>query len=66
MEYTLKDLKTISAALVVQEKSVIRLAAKEGQPESVAVEYRKVAQEISSVMKKVAADLSEKEGKDKK
>lgn len=52
------QLKTIAAALVVQEKSVNRLAAKEGQPESVAAEYRKVAVEIAAVMKAVNAELA--------
>lgn len=50
--FSVSELKVIAAALVVQEKSVLRLAAKEGQPESVAAEYRKVATEIQSVLRK--------------
>lgn len=57
--FTLSELKVIAAALVVQEKSVLRLAAKEGQPESVAAEYRKVANEIQSVMRKVVNGIDE-------
>lgn len=33
------------------EKSVQRLAAKDGQPETVAVEYRKVGSEIADCVK---------------
>lgn len=56
--FTKAELKVIAGALVVQEKSVNRLAAKEGQPESVAQEYRKVAVEIAEVMKKVNLEQS--------
>lgn len=66
MEYDVKQLKVIAAALVVQEKSVNRLAAKEGQPESVAAEYRKVSQEIGEVMKVVIRDIDAKSEKVKK
>lgn len=51
--FTKAELMDIAAALVVQSKSVARLAAKEGQPESVAVEYRKVGARIDGVYKKV-------------
>ena len=54
--FDLKQLAVIKAALVVQSKSVMRLAAKEGQPESVAQEYRKVGQEIAEVFKVVEAE----------
>lgn len=47
------ELSVIASALVVQEKSVGRLAAKDGQPESVANEYRKVAESIRVVMRHV-------------
>jgi hypothetical protein len=63
MDYDVRQLKVIAAALVVQEKSVNRLAAKEGQPESVAAEYRKVSQEIGEVMKIVIRDIDEKVSK---
>lgn len=36
---------------------MLRLAAKEGQPETVAAEYRKVAQEIQQVMRKVVSEV---------
>lgn len=55
--FTKAELMDIAAALVVQGKSVARLAAKEGQPESVAAEYRKVAVRIDSVYKKVMLEL---------
>ena len=54
--FDLKQIAVIKAALVVQSKSVMRLAAKEGQPESVAQEYRKVGQEIAEVFKVVEAE----------
>lgn len=54
--FTLDELKVIASALVVQEKSVSRLAAKEGQPESVAAEYRKVSGQIVAVMRKVMSE----------
>lgn len=59
--FTKSELLVISKALVVQEKSVQRLAAKEGQPDSVAAEYRKVGVEIGDVMKKVSVELSKLE-----
>lgn len=59
--FTKSELLVISKALVVQEKSVQRLAAKEGQPDSVAAEYRKVGVEIGEVMKKVSVELSKLE-----
>ena len=57
--FTLDELKVIAGALVVQEKSVMRLAAKEGQPENVAAEYRKVRGEIEKVMRKVIMQVDE-------
>lgn len=47
--FTLNELLVIRQALVVQKKSVERLSNKEGQPESVAAEYRKVGAEILGV-----------------
>lgn len=55
--FQLDALRVIKAALTVQAKSVGRLAAKEGQPESVAAEYRKVGQEIIEVFKVVDAEI---------
>lgn len=55
--FTKEELKRIAEALVLQEKSVLRLAAKEGQPETVAVEYRKVATSVAALMRKVVAEL---------
>lgn len=55
--FTKGELSDIAAALMVQSKSVARLAAKEGQPESVAIEYRKVGSRIDSLYKKVVAEM---------
>lgn len=44
-------------ALVLQEKSLQRLAAKEGQPDSVAVEYRKCSVEVGDLIKKVTLEI---------
>lgn len=54
--FTLDELKQIGAALVLQEKSVMRLSQKEGQPESVAAEYRKVAGVIAALLRKVSTE----------
>lgn len=59
--FTKNELAVIAKALVTQEKSVQRLAAKEGQPDSVAAEYRKVGVAIGDVMKKVSVELSKLE-----
>lgn len=64
--FTKNELVNIGKALVLQEKSVQRLAAKEGQPDSVAVEYRKVAVEIGDLLKKVTIELSKMEQDAKK
>lgn len=55
--FTKNELVNIGKALVLQEKSVQRLAAKEGQPDSVAVEYRKVAVDIGDLLKKVTLEI---------
>lgn len=55
--FTKEELVGIGSALVIQEKSVNRLAAKEGQPQSVAVEYRKVAGEVANLIKKVNQEI---------
>lgn len=55
--FTVAELRVIASALIVQSKSVARLAAKDGQPEPVAAEYRKVGAEILSVQKKVDQEL---------
>lgn len=59
--FTKSELVNICKALVLQEKSVQRLAAKEGQPDSVAVEYRKVGVEIGDLLKKCSVELSKLE-----
>lgn len=61
--FTKSELKLIAYALVQYEKSVLRLSAKEGQPESVAVEYRKAASEIGSLLKKVVFEQDQFEKK---
>lgn len=55
--FTVAELKVLAAALLVQEKSVLRLAAKEGQPETVAAEYRKVAAEIQALLRKTVGEI---------
>lgn len=55
--FTKSELAVIAAALVMQLKSVLRMAAKPGQPETVAVEYRKVAHSIDQLYKKVSGAL---------
>lgn len=47
-------MRLVNQALLQMEKSVQRLAAKEGQPEPVAVEYRKVGKQIADLMRKFA------------
>lgn len=64
--FSFDELKAIAAALVVQEKSVLRLAAKDGQPDTVAAEYRKVAAQIQVVMRKVVAALDDMQTKQAK
>ena len=55
--FTVTELKDIAKALVLQEKSVQRLAQKEGQPDSVAAEYRKVGVAVADLIKKVNAEI---------
>lgn len=55
--FSVAELKVLAAALLVQEKSVLRLAAKEGQPETVAAEYRKVAAEIQALLRKAVGEI---------
>lgn len=55
--FTKIELDVISKALMVQLKSVERLAAKEGQPETVALEYKKVAGQIVNLMRKVNDEI---------
>lgn len=55
--FTALELTQIGKALVLQEKSVARLAAKEGQPDTVAMEYRKVGAQIGELLKKVGMEI---------
>lgn len=55
--FTVAELQMIVKALALQEKSVLRLAAKDEQPESVAAEYRKVGGEIVSLLRKVMSEI---------
>lgn len=55
--FTKSQLLMIRSALTVQQKSVQRLANKEGQPESVAAEYRKVDGDIRMVQQFVDAEV---------
>lgn len=61
--FSKKELDVISRALMVQLKSVERLSAKEGQPETVALEYKKVAGEIVALMRKVNDEIVKSEVK---
>lgn len=54
VEMSKDEQKQVVTALVMQQKSVMRLSAKEGQPESVAAEYRKVAKSIDDLLKRFA------------
>lgn len=42
---------------MAMEKSVMRLAAKGEQPDTVAAEYRKVAVEVSDLVKKTQVEI---------
>lgn len=55
--FSKQQLIQIGKALVMQEKSVLRLAGKEEQPDSVAAEYRKVAADIGDLMKIVQLEI---------
>lgn len=55
--FSLQELTMFVKALALQEKSVLRLAAKDEQPDSVAAEYRKVATDIATLMRKVVAQM---------
>lgn len=46
------EMRVVVNALVMMEKSVSRLAAKEGQPEGVKSEYLKARSEIVSLLRK--------------
>lgn len=55
--FSKEELVQIANALVMQEKSVNRLAARDGQPPTVAVEYRSVAAVIAGLLKKVNMEI---------
>ena len=57
--FTIAELKHIVAGLTMSAKSASRLANREGQPESVAMEYRRVIGEVSEVHKKVQTMLDD-------
>ncbi len=61
--FTKTELVAILKALTLQEKSVLRLAGKEEQPESVAAEYRNVANSIADLMKKCNLEIAKLEQK---
>lgn len=54
--FSLEEWNDVAAAMVVQIKSVERLARKEGQPDSVANEYRNVHRRLLDVSAKVVAE----------
>lgn len=51
------QLVMIGKALVQAEKSASRLAARDGQPESVAAEYRKFGADVGDLIKFVNIEL---------
>lgn len=51
----------IAKALVAMEKSVLRLAAKDEQPDTVAAEYRKVAVELGNLLRKVSSEVAKQD-----
>lgn len=55
--FTAVELKMIATALSMSAKSAQRLAARDGQPETVAAEYRKVLGETAVLQRKVLAEL---------
>lgn len=57
MEWNRDKLMIVSKALAAAEKSAQRLAAKEGQPEAVAMEYRKFGVGIATLIKEVDAEI---------
>lgn len=57
MNLSKSELMVVAKALIGMEKSVERLAAKDGQPEGVVKEYLKVKVEINELMRKVNAEL---------
>ena len=63
--FSLNELKLIRSALIAMEKSVMRLANKDGQPENVVTEYRKSRVEVSNTIKHVEQDYVEQEAKEK-
>jgi len=47
------ELRILRFALVQFEKSILRAAAKPGQPENVAAEFRKSAETVSNLIRKM-------------
>lgn len=47
------ELKVVRNAVIQYEKSVLRMAAKPGQPDGVAAEYRRTAEFIGNVIRKL-------------
>lgn len=63
--FSLAALRLIRNALILSEKSVSRLANREGQPEAVVKEYLNARVAISGVIKDVEALYVEQEAKEK-
>lgn len=51
--FNVNEQKVLRFALVQFEKSVLRAAAKPGQPESVAVEFRRAADDVGNLIRKL-------------
>lgn len=55
--FNAQELQVIVNALGMAAKSAQRLSAREGQPESVAAEYRKVIGEVAAIQRKALTEL---------
>lgn len=63
--FSLSELRLIRQSLTLNEKSVIRLANKEGQPDGVVSEFRKTRDAIMACMRHVEQDYVEQEAAEK-
>lgn len=57
MTFTKSQLLVVEKALSLAEKSASRLAAREGQPEAVAAEYRRYGVEVAQLIKDVQSEI---------
>lgn len=64
--FSKEELAMIAKALEMAERSAARLAAKEGQPETVAEEYRKYQGAVIALSRKVVMAMDEARAPKKK